>query len=426
MLSNFLLFTLGLLFALEASSFQESRLMIFPRQSIVHFPRTETERSKLYMGVTLTAAEKKRGTSIPASSINLVKNCVGAGVFSLSARVCAISPSVTTQLKAAGLIFTMALWSAYNFWAVGKTCEITGTSTYGDAWGKSVSESTRWIIQAVVTVAPIVSCLASSIVLTDILGLTFKSAGLSPAIYGNRNLVIALLSTLVLFPLCSLNDLSALKSVSAFGLGGQGLATVALAARLLDGSYAPGGTYSTVAKEVAKKSLNRMATLKGTSLVATVDPLKQWFVLASLLSYCFVTHYNAPRYYSELEDNTSPRFGKMATISYFFSGIIYVLTMVLGIAVFGVESKSFLLSSLSSADPFAIVARVAFGASVLASFPLIFLVMRNWFISQAQRLAPVLGTTRRMTAILLTGIALLCSRLKDIGQRKIFSLVSNP
>ena len=80
----------------------------------------------------------KVGTSsLSSSSINLIKNCVGAGVFSLSARVVAISPSVDTQIKAAVLIFIMAIWSTYNFYIVGRACEITGSNTYGDAWGKS-------------------------------------------------------------------------------------------------------------------------------------------------------------------------------------------------------------------------------------------------------------------------------------------------
>ena len=39
------------------------------------------------------------------------------------------------------------------------------------------------------------------------------------------------------------------------------------------------------------------------------SPVPQWLVLASLLSYCFVTHYNAPRYFNELgeKDRNPPQ-----------------------------------------------------------------------------------------------------------------------
>jgi hypothetical protein len=54
-----------------------------------------------------------------ASSTNLVKNCVGAGVFSLSSRLAAISIDPKTQAMASLLIFAMAGWATYNFFTIG-------------------------------------------------------------------------------------------------------------------------------------------------------------------------------------------------------------------------------------------------------------------------------------------------------------------
>ena len=61
------------------------------------------------------------------------------------------------------------------------------------------------------------------------------------------------------------------------------------------------------------------------------------------------------------------------------------------------------------------VARFAFGSSVLASYPLIFLAMRNWFVMKAAKYVPALAGVRRISAVLLTFIALLTTQLKDIG-----------
>ena len=92
-----------------------------------------------------------KGSSPRTSSLNLLKNMVGAGVFSLNSRVMAISPNPMSILPAAALITTMAAWATYNFYMVGETCRLTDSSTYSEAWSKTVSASSQWIIQSVRT-----------------------------------------------------------------------------------------------------------------------------------------------------------------------------------------------------------------------------------------------------------------------------------
>ena len=162
---------------------------------------------------------------------------------------------------------------------------MTDSVSYAGAWSKTVSPESQWLVQSVVVVSPIVSCLASTIVLTDILGLVLLKIGMPASIYGNRNLVIGILSTCVLYPLCILKDLSALKSVSVLGVAGHLVAMGALALRIYDKSYFPGGKFFS-AVAAASSTATTAAASVGTAA------LSKWFVLASLLSYCFVTHYN--------------------------------------------------------------------------------------------------------------------------------------
>jgi hypothetical protein len=105
----------------------------------------------------------------------------------------------------------------------------------------------------------------------------------------------------------------------------------------------------------------------------------------------------------------------MAGTSYLWAGTIYVGTMALGLHLFGPHSASFALNSFSPKDPLGTVARVAFGSSVLAGFPLIFLSMRNWFVSQAQQHFKILGDIKPMALVLLGFIGLLASKVTDIG-----------
>ena len=373
----------------------------------------------------LTQQGNDRGggtSSLQVSSTNLLKNMVGAGVFSLNAKVSAVSHSPKTFLPAAALVAVMAAWATYNFYMVGETCKMTESTSYGQAWGRTVSKGSEWLIQAVVTIAPIVSCLANSIVLTDILGLVYRALGAPAWMYSSRNTVIMLLSSTILYPLCIQKDLSALKSVSAFGILGHLSAMGALGIRVADKSYAAGGIFYKGSPLERAALLSSAAGAKAAGFAApvlsppAVAPAKL-FVLASLLSYCFVCHYNAPRYYFELQDkDTKPnQFFNMASLSYAGGAAIYIGTMWLGLNLFGPYSASFALNSFSINDPLGIVARVAFGSSVLASFPLIFLNARNWFTTLASTVAPRFAGTEQVTAVLLTLIALMTSAVSDIG-----------
>lgn len=65
---------------------------------------------------------EKQYSSSRVSSVNLLKNMLGAGVFSLNSRVAGISMNPITMLYVSMLVFTMASWATYNFYMVGETC----------------------------------------------------------------------------------------------------------------------------------------------------------------------------------------------------------------------------------------------------------------------------------------------------------------
>ncbi len=104
--------------------------------------------------------------------------------------------------------------------------------------------------------------------------------------------------------------------------------------------------------------------------------------------------HQAPRYFSELDDGNNSsssssnsssktsRFLRVAFTSYLSAAAVYFSTIVLGVRLFGARSASFALNSFHPEDPLARLALGAFGTSVLASYPLIFLAMRNWFIGR--------------------------------------------
>jgi amino acid permease len=128
-----------------------------------------------------------------------------------------------------------------------------------------------------------------------------------------------------------------------------------------------------------------------------------------------VSHYNAPKYYSELDKRTPKKLLTMASISYAFAAIIYIVTMALGVKLFGANAQSFLLNNFAASDPLATIARIAFGSSVLASYPLIFLNMRNWFVALAGEKFSKFAGRKQVTFALLALISTLAVFFKDIG-----------
>jgi hypothetical protein len=228
------------------------------------------------------------------SSINLIKNCVGSAMFSVPFRVNSVSTDPSSFPSIVLLVSGLALWAAHNFYILGETCRLTGSKTYAEAWSKSISPKTQWIPQLALTTAQIVGCLANMIVLTDVLKLVLKVLGVSSIFYDNRVFVVSLLTSVILFPICNVKALSGLKSVSFIGIVGQVIATICLLMRLLDGSYRVGGQYFQSANigELAKNYLEKGVAASPASAVGLASVGSQWFILASLLSYCFVAHYN--------------------------------------------------------------------------------------------------------------------------------------
>jgi hypothetical protein len=169
----------------------------------------------------------------------------------------------------------------------------------------------------VITIAPWIGCLSNVIVLTDVLRhilLQFISlfiangdkgqslALLMKSLISESRPTVIMILLCILYPLCMMKDLSALKAVSLFGLCGHVLTLIVLARRIQDGSYRyPHGqfyesanfatTVSAGAGSVSPSIASR-SWFKYLSNLMTTSPLAKTVLFASLLSYCLVTHYN--------------------------------------------------------------------------------------------------------------------------------------
>jgi hypothetical protein len=238
-----------------------------------------------------------------------MKNCVGAGVLSLNGRVNTIAPTLASYPQVFALILLITLWAIHNFYIVGETVRLTGAQTFAETWQTAVEDLPAhgqrpspspsqpgqaprpWrtlptsYVTFVVTCAPIVSCVANTIVLTDVLTMLLRVVRAPAALVRHRAAVVALLSTVVLLPVCSVESLNGLKSISLIGLSGHLAAVAGIVKRVVDGSYRPGGLFHATAQWAT-------TTTTTAASAAGAAAWSKWFVFASLLSYCQVAHYN--------------------------------------------------------------------------------------------------------------------------------------
>lgn len=109
----------------------------------------------------------------------------------------------------------------------------------------------------------------------------------------------------------------------------------------------------------------------------------------------------------------------MAGAAYLTTALVYMGTSALAISLFGRHTAVTALASFSPKDPLGTVASLAFGASVVASYPLILISAKNWFIDLFKK-TPALNKLgwgiKEVTALLILAFGLITSRVTDIGK----------
>ena len=149
---------------------------------------------------------------------------------------------------------------------------------------------------------------------------------------------------------------------------------VVMAIRYFDKSYAVGGKFYTALIASAKPTFS--ASFAGLNMKA--------FVLLSMLSTAFISHYSAPVFHRELKDNTLPRFNKVTTLAFGAAIAVFTFMMSTGFLTFGGATAGFVLNNYASNDGLITVARLAIGLSILTGYPFTFFSLREGILDLAK------------------------------------------
>lgn len=318
---------------------------------------------------------RRRGGSstIPESVSNLIKSIVGVGILGVPAGIAAFGDAPGALIPALITIGSMGLISAYTFGLIGQVCSRTRASSYGEAWEKSVGKGTAWVP----SLSCAIDCFGGNISFSMVLADTFRrllEATTGTAI--SRTHALLAVTVFVLLPLCLLKNLSSLAPFSLIGILGTVYTAIAMGIRCFDGSYQlPDGKFlADIAHEFQPTK-----GIRGAS--SFFDP--RAFILISMISKSFSSHFVAPQFHASLLDNTPQRFGAVIYLAFGFSILLTFAVTSFGYLTFGGSCDGLVLNNYSPRDKLIGLSYAAAGISILFSYPLCFAGGRDGLLDLA-------------------------------------------
>ncbi len=353
--------------------------------------------------------------TVGSSIINLSKNIVGSGVLALAAGVAAFSASPLAIVPALALLLFLGGVSGYSFSLIARVGDEMGTDTYKDTWAKIFGSRLSIIPALTIAFKTYVGGLSYSIILGDSFASIASLVG-APTLLRSSNFWICALSAFVLLPLSLLRDLSSLAIGSVIGTAGTLYTAFFIWLRLLDGSYAAGGAFHGAIAASARPHFVAASTAR-----PLLNPSA--FVLVSMLATAFLAHYNAPKYFNELAvpaDGSLTKqqaFTRVCAGAFGLAAILCGSIMAGGYLTFGGASQGLILNNYATSDPLAFLARLGISASILFSYPLNFVGLREGVLGMlGLRDKAALPSVHVISSVLLVcimnGLAL---KLKNLG-----------
>ena len=274
--------------------------------------------------------------------------------------------------------------------------------SYSDAWDETVGKKTSFII----AFSCFIDCLFGNLSFSMILADTMVNLLAGVGIAATRTQSLLGVTGIVLLPLCLMRNLSSLAPFSLVGIIGMLYTTFAMAMRYFGGAYAAGGKYvATALTAPAFGSTGAAGALSAKSLILTC-----------MLSNAYIAHFSAPKFLSELKNNTMSRFHQVIAWSFGGSILLYSIITALGFLTFGAASNGLILNNYATNDLLMSMSRIAVALSVTGSYPLLFMGTRDGLLDMFKVDREKRdGMFNKVTLGVLAFTTLLAAKLTDLG-----------
>ena len=310
------------------------------------------------------------------------------------------------MIPAAALITVIGGLSGYGFSLIGRACAYTKATSYTDAWEKSINKETSFIPAASCTFKTTCAILAYSMILADTFKQLLATVGFN---FTRTNTLLGLTST-ILLPLCLLKNLSALAPFSLLGTVGMAYTALAMGFRYFGGAYAvPNGVF------LPDVAANFQPAFGNIGAAGVVSP--NAFILICMLSTAYMSHFNAPKFYNELKDNTIKRYNILVGSSFAISIVTFITIAAFGFLTFGSASSGVILNNYSNKDALMSLSRVAVAVSLVFSYPLAFAGCRDGVLDLLKVPAEkrTNGLLNKVTLAIITAVTTMALTLNDVS-----------
>lgn len=314
-------------------------------------------------------------------------------------------------VPAISLMVMAGLLSGYCFSLIGRVCAYTGAKSYRQAWERAVSPKTAWIPAAACFMVTSCSVLAYSMILSVTLP-SLASSFLGVAI--TRTQALLGVTTLALLPLCLMKSLKSLGPFSLLGIMGMFYTSFAMFWRWFDGSYGVSGRF---VEDLPFDLSPRFGPPEDLSDLLNPNI----FLLVSMLSTAYMAHYNAPKFYLELKNNTLLRYNTVVGVSFGVALLLFVAVASFGFATFGKSCAGLVLNNYAAEDKLMSVSRIAVALSLLFSYPLAFVGVRDGLLDLLKVEKRPDSLLNSVTIVLLSVITGLAYKLDDLRKLLAFS-----
>jgi len=300
-----------------------------------HLPRAADGSGKAEEGATSSAL---------LSVMTLLKNMIGAGIFSLP-----IGLKLATPMPGMVILASIGIMSAVSYWMVGYCCLAWNVTSFRKLWHRTLGSRTAWVIDVTILGNGWFTLVGYLVLIGDF---TTKSFG---GLFGEEHLLARsrlidqwVITVALLLPLSLAQDLRRLAFTSALGLG----VTVYVVFLVLRDSW-----------------LNSPPEW-GDDMV-----LAEWrvgaFEAIALYTHAFVAHYNAPKLYSELERPTALRWLVVVVIAYVLAFFVYASFALAGLRRFEEHVEGNVLKNYDM-QMSVLVAWLGMGFSIAFTYPIVF------------------------------------------------------
>lgn len=301
--------------------------------------------------------------------VNIVADLCPHGMLPLAYGLAQGGP--TGLVPSGFLILLFGLMSAYSMTLYASLAKETGAQSIGMIWGELINLKTEWLIDLSIFALCFGCCVFYSAFIGDIFNALSRAAGLKEGMLSTRWATLLGITTVVLLPLCLLEDLSALKFSSLLGVAGIIYTFGFHIYRMKDGSYAADGS---MLQYVSSKYAPRWPEPKFTTWKINTGTL----MLANMLCVAFLAHYNAINYYGELENANASRYRSAIAAGFGIALTVFAGMMIVGYSLFGSAAQPLILNNFAKTeDSLATLARLATGLAIVFAYPLMFAGLKS-------------------------------------------------